>query len=70
MLDLLRDRDDEDLYRGLRLSDEESEWVKHYLRVADQVLFGRRPAPRVVVIDDEWRTKPRRARLVPKEPAA
>ena len=73
MYDPLRDRkDDKDLYRGLRLSDEEGDWVKHYLRVADQVLFGRRPAPRVMVIDkEEWDAPRRRSSLiVKKKPAA
>jgi hypothetical protein len=68
----LRDRreSDQDLYRGLNLSDDEGDWVRHYLRVADQVLFGRRPAPRVVVVEDEWQMKPRSASLAPKDRVA
>lgn len=72
MYDPLRDGKEKDQYRGLHLSDEESDWVKHYLRVADQVLFGRRPAPRMVVIDEqEWDAPRRRTSLiVKKKPAA
>jgi hypothetical protein len=68
--DRVRDRNDEDLYGGLRLSDEESDWVRHYLRVADHVLFGRRPASRAFVVEDDWRTTPRPATLGRKDRAA
>ncbi len=67
--DRFSQRDDEDLYRGLYLSGEESDWVKHYLRVADRVLFGPRAKPRVVVVDEEWHV-PQRARITPKNRAA
>lgn len=69
MQDRLTNQDD-DRYRGLHLSDEERDWVKHYLRVADQVLFERRPAPRVVVVEDEWGGPPQRPRITPKDKAA
>lgn len=62
-------RHNQELYSGLHLSDEESDWVRHYLRVADRVLFGRRPTPRVVVVDEEWET-PRRPTIVPRDHAA
>ncbi len=66
----LNRQNDEELYRGLNLTDDESAWVRHYLRVADQVLFGRRHKPRVVVVDDDWPTEPTRPRITPKDQAA
>ena len=56
--DHLRQTEDEELYAGLHLPKDESDWVKHYLRLADHVLFERRPTPRVVVIDEEWSAEP------------
>lgn len=70
MHDRFTGRNEEELYRGLCLSDEESDWVKHYLRVADQVLFGRHPAPRVVVVEEKWEAPSRPPSLAPKKPAA
>ncbi len=61
--------EEEELYRGLRLRGEEGDWVRHYLRVADHALFGRRPVPRVVVVDDEWES-PRRKSFLLTKPAA
>ena len=57
MKDRFDQRQDQALYRGLHLSQEESDWVKHYLRVADHALFGQRPAPRVVVVDEDWHNR-------------
>ncbi len=61
--------EEEELYRGLRLGGEEGDWVRHYLRVADHALFGRRPVPRVVVVDEEWEA-PRVKTSISKKPAA
>ncbi len=69
MKDRFDQREDPELYRGLHLSNEESEWVRHYLRVADHALFGKRPAPRVVVVDDEWPLPTRRVAIAPKKVA-
>lgn len=71
--DALQDRfsrNDEQLYHGLHLSDAESDWVKHYLRVADQVLFGRQLPPRVVVVEDVWQTPSHPPSLAPKKKTA
>ncbi len=70
MRDRLTKQEDEELYRGLKLAAEEDHWVRHYLRLADHVLFERRPAPRVVVVEDEWRRRPRQPRIAPKPRAA
>ena len=69
MKDRFDQRQEQGLYRGLHLSREESDWVNHYLRVADHVLFGERPAPRVVVVDDDWPQLPRRVVIAPKKVA-
>jgi len=60
----------DELYRGLRLKGEEGDWVRHYLRVADQALFGRRPVPRVVVVEEEWEAPPNKKISLAKKPAA
>ena len=70
MQDRFSRREDEDLYRGLHLDNDESDWVKHYLRVADQVLFGRQSPPRVVVVDEEWQAPSRPPSLTPKKKSA
>lgn len=69
MKDSFGRRADEELYRGLDLNQEESEWVKHYLRVADRALFGERPAPRVLVVGDEWQLSTQRVSIARKKAA-
>ena len=67
MKDRFDQRGDQELYRGLHLTQEESDWVKHYLRVADHALFGERPAPRVVVVDEDWPLPRRRVVIAQKK---
>ena len=60
--------DEETRYRELYLAHEESDWVKHYLRIADHALFGKRTPPRAVVVDDKW-SAPRDEKISLKKPA-
>ena len=68
MQDRFARSDEEDRYQELYLAHEEGDWVKHYLRIADHALFGKRTPPRAVVVDDNW-SAPRDEKISLKKPA-